>query len=364
MSDNSHYIYASVTYDDDYSEKKYSYKTDNENIKIGDKVLVDRNGNEAYGTVTDVNIYDADSVPYPVEKTKEIIKIIDDDYDDDDYDYDEYRKIEEYQDLIINNMFGKISIKRLMKLNSPKNGEDEWELFYYPRFNTFFYKLDNDTYKLAEYKMDLITDEMFRIIERESIKVKQKRFALTTDNDSYIRAVTFCQENMLPYHDDTDVLEFNEEKKIVYKDKVKPVYHEPKDFDSIKEIKEYLKNEYVPAYWKIPNPCYYIENGKIIHYAGWIEYDMRVFKIIDFLEKNGYVDRKYYNRENYPEFFDENWQSYDYENLDFGRSSYMLLRIFNIERICEGTVNSMASSGTLLKLVERVEYLKENKLDE
>ncbi len=42
----------------------------------------------------------------------------------------------------------------------------------------------------------------------------------------------------------------------------------------------------------------------------------------------------------------------------------MLFKIFNIERICEGTVNSMAASGILLKLIERVEYLKRNKLDE
>ena len=357
MSDNSHYIYVSVTYDDDYSEKKYSYKTDNENIKVGDKVLVDRNGNEAYGTIVEVNVYDAESIPYPMEKTKEIIKIID-------YDYDEHKKIEEYQDLIINNMFGRISIKRLMKLNSPKNGEDGWELFYYPRFNTFFYKLDKNTYKLAEYKENLITDEMFSIIEKESIKVKQKSFKRSTKSDSYIRAVTFCQENMIPYHDDTDFLEFRKEKEMFYKDDIESVSAEPKNFNSIEDIKQYLKNEYVSAYWKTPDPSYFIDNGKIIHYAGWIEYDMRVFNIIDFLEKNGYVDRKYYDRKNYPQFFDENWYSYDYENLDFGRASYMLLRIFNIERICEGTVNSMAASGTLLKLVERVEYLKENKLNE
>ena len=33
------YKYVSVTYDDDYSERKYSYKTTLENIKVGDTVL-------------------------------------------------------------------------------------------------------------------------------------------------------------------------------------------------------------------------------------------------------------------------------------------------------------------------------------
>ena len=61
-------------------------------------------------------------------------------------------KLKEYQDLILNNMFGKISIKRLMLLNNPKNNQDKQELFYYPKFNTFFYKLDHHKYKLAEYQ--------------------------------------------------------------------------------------------------------------------------------------------------------------------------------------------------------------------
>lgn len=44
---------------------------------VGDTVLVDRNGNEAYGTVEDIEIYTDKTAPYPVEKTKDIIKVID-----------------------------------------------------------------------------------------------------------------------------------------------------------------------------------------------------------------------------------------------------------------------------------------------
>ena len=357
--DEKYYTYVKVVYDDDYGENEYSYKTDIEDIKEGDQVLVDRNGNEAYGTVTDVGRYPESNLPYPLEKTKDIIEIVghDDDYDSYEY-YTDSEKATDYEHLLLTNMFGRISIKRLMRLISPKNGEEENTLYYYPRFNTFFYKNDKGSYSLAEYDSDIISEQMFRIMERESIEVPQKRYAMTNDSDTYLRAVKYCQENNLRYHDDTDVLEFCDEKDILYPDK--PVYEEPKEFNSIEEIKDYLKNEYKEAYWKTPDPEYHIEGRSIVHYMGWLQYDMRVFKIWDFMVKNKYVDEQYYNREKYPEFFDEDFNKYDFDNLDIKRVSFLFLRTFNIERICEGAINSLVTSGIMLKLVERAEELKED----
>lgn len=352
------YKYVQVSYDDDYAGRTYSYKTTLENINIGDTVLVDRNGNEAYGTVESIDEYTEKTAPYPVDKTKDIIKIVEEFGDDDDYDdyFDEDDMIKDYENILLNNMFGRISIKRLMKLNSPKNGQDEYTLFYYPKFNTFFYKKAEDKYEMAEYNTKVISDQMFRIMEKESIEVPQKRYAMTTDGEAYTRAVKYCQENNLKYHDDTDVLDFSDEKDELYQDR--PAYEEPKDFNSIEEIKEYLKNDYKEAYWKTSDPSYYIENNQIIHYMGWLQYDMRVFKIWDFMVKNNYVDEQYYNREKYPEFFDEDFHKYDFENLDIKRVSYLFLRTFNIERICEGAINSLVTSGIMLKLIERAEELK------
>ena len=96
----------------------------------------------------------------------------------------------------------------------------------------------------------------------------------------------------------------------------------------------------------MPYPSYYIDCGKIIHYMGWLQYDMRVFKIFDFRMKH-------------PEYFEEDYRKYNYENLDYGRVSYLILRTFNTERINEGTVNDMVISGRLLKLIERLEKIKE-----
>lgn len=355
LSDNTLYKYVSVSYDDDYAGRTYSYKTTIDNISIGDTVLVDRNGNEAYGTIEDINYYTEKDAPYPVEKTKDIIEIVDEfEYDDEDYDYED-RLIDDYKNMLLNNIFGRISIKRLMKLNSPQNGEDEYKLLYYPKFNTFFYKVSEDDYKMAEYYTKVMDNQMFRIIEKESIEVPQKRYAMTSDSDAYVRAVNFCRDNMISFHDDTDILEYCDEKKELYKNSTK--LEEPKDFETIDEIKEYLKN-YKEAEYRFPNPPYYIENNEIIHYMGGLVYDWRIFKIPKFLKDNNYIDEKYYNLDNYPHFFNENRREYDFENLDIGRVSYLLLRVFNVERISEGAIDDMASSGIMLKLVERAETLK------
>ena len=354
-------IYVSVVYDDDYSKKEYAYKTTYEDIKEGDTVLVDRNGNEAYGIVKKVGVYYENELPYPLDKTKDVIKIIDsddefDDEDDDYYDpYDDYRKLNDYEHLLLNNMFGRISIKRLMRLNSPKNGEEEKQLFYYPKFNTFFYKNAENEYSMAEYDNNLITYDMFRIIEKESVEVLQKRYAMTSDKESYVRAVEFCQKNLFPFHDDTDILEFREEKEKLYRDK--PKAKEPEDFESIEEIKKYLKDEYKEAYWKTPDPSYYIEGKRIIHYMGWLQYDMRVFKIFDFLIKNKYVDEKYYNLENKKKYRKEHWAN-NIETLDLEKVSYILLDTLHSERVNEGLINAMIKTGSLQKLIERAEQLK------
>lgn len=356
FEDEPLYKYVEVEYENFLYGKTYYYKTIIKDIKVGDMVLVDCSGNEISGTVKSIAFYTKENAPYPVNLTKNIIKVLDDQDDIfyDDYD-DDFYKVHDYHNLLLNNMFGRISIKRLMRLNSPKDGQEEYTLFYYPKFNIFFYKKENGEYYLAEYKSKLITDEMFHIIEDDSIEVEQIRYAMTTDSDSYVRAIKFCQENFIQFHDDTDVLKFNDEKETLslYKSYVEPV-----KFNSIEEIKKYLVNEYKAAHFENHNPPYFIENGKIIHYTSWLQYDMRVFKIWNYMVENGYVDEKYYNRENYPEFFDEDWKKYDLNNLDIGRVSYLFLRIFNIERINEGTVDYMVLSGVMLKLIERAEVLK------
>lgn len=134
---------------------------------------------------------------------------------------------------------------------------------------------------------------------------------------------------------------------------------EKRGFDSIDEIIDYLKNKYKKAEYITPDPSYTIgKDGKKIYYMGSLYYDTRVFDIPKYLVKNGYIEDKYYNREKYPEFFDEDWQVYDFDNLDLGRLSYLILRTFNMERINEGCIDDMIESGYMLKFIERIKELK------
>ena len=70
------YKYVSVIYDDDEYEREYSYKTNIKDIKIGDKVLVDRRGEEVFGEVVGIHKYTKDTAPFPIKKTKDNISVV------------------------------------------------------------------------------------------------------------------------------------------------------------------------------------------------------------------------------------------------------------------------------------------------
>lgn len=172
------------------------------------------------------------------------------------------------------------------------------------------------------------------------------------DNYDYDINVLLCA-----YSDD-EYIKAVEQQEMMNKEYEK---EEVRGFDSIDEIINYLKNEYKKAQYSVPDPSYTIgENGEKIHYIGGLDYDWRVFDIPKYLVDNDYVKEKYYNREDYSEFFDEDWEEYDFDNLDIGRVSYMILRIFNIERISEGSIDYMIEKGIMLKLIERAKKLKDN----
>ena len=75
------YTYLSVVYCNDITRDidnhSFYYKTDIEGIKAGDYVLVDSNGKEIKGKVVKVEYRLKDNLPYPLEKTKDIISVFD-----------------------------------------------------------------------------------------------------------------------------------------------------------------------------------------------------------------------------------------------------------------------------------------------
>lgn len=71
---NKSYIYCGVMFGG--SDGTYHYRTDDVSIKIGDKVIVPVGGNGeiSVATVVSVGKYLKSAVPYPIERTKKIIK--------------------------------------------------------------------------------------------------------------------------------------------------------------------------------------------------------------------------------------------------------------------------------------------------
>jgi len=339
-----------IEYLDKPNTKTYCYKAVDD-YEIGDIVEVERSNQLVFGKILDIKYYSKEE-PYLFDKLKKIIRKVD---SVELRSEEEWKDIElkEYHDLLLNSMFGKLQIKRFMNiLKYPIKGAN---LYFYPKFNTFFYKDENEKiYIHAEYETEVITQEMYRIIEKESIKV-DKFNEIDNDNKLYTFVRKFCIDTDIDYYDDTDILEFNEEKEKFNTNKKK--YEEPKDYESIDEIIKDLE-EYKKVIYVTPDPAYYIENDRIIHNIGFIDYqNPRIFNIPEFLLKNNYIDNKYYNIKDYPELFDDDIKNYNYEILLRKRLSYVILRSFNIERINEGTIDSMCRNGYMLRAVKRLRKL-------
>lgn len=72
------YRYVSVHYEDDgKGAKTYYYIDDGLDVKLGNIVVVDRVGEQVKGKAVKIYEYDIFNAPYPVEKTKKILKIFD-----------------------------------------------------------------------------------------------------------------------------------------------------------------------------------------------------------------------------------------------------------------------------------------------
>lgn len=66
------YTYVSVCFRP--GSQSYSYRTNDSSIKVGDMVVVPAGNEEKVGSVTAVMKYKKSTAPYPVEKTKLVIR--------------------------------------------------------------------------------------------------------------------------------------------------------------------------------------------------------------------------------------------------------------------------------------------------
>ena len=76
MNFNKKYTYVEVRYIDVYCSSRYSYISEDKNIKVGDIVYVDRAGNKCLAVVESKNEYYFEQAPYPVLQTKRVIKVV------------------------------------------------------------------------------------------------------------------------------------------------------------------------------------------------------------------------------------------------------------------------------------------------
>ena len=186
------YIYVSVKYvDEGEFSKSYYYISDNPDIEIGDVVLVGRLNSNVNAIVKKVEKYNATNVPYPVEKTKYVIKILG---KESDYYYDEDEtedRADTLTTMFLNVLVNKLSIKRLLKLmcvitENSKNSNQclmtfkdvykyDKKLFYVPRLNLFYYEYKDNKYRLAENNCynEFLDGNVFDIMKNEAIEVPQ-----------------------------------------------------------------------------------------------------------------------------------------------------------------------------------------------
>lgn len=66
------YTFVSVAFE--LYGKSYAYRTDDRTIKVNDTVIVPVSGEEKAAVVTDIRKYKKNEVPFPLDKTKFVIK--------------------------------------------------------------------------------------------------------------------------------------------------------------------------------------------------------------------------------------------------------------------------------------------------
>ena len=124
-----YYYYVSVIYDNVYSKKSYYYISNDENIKIGDKVLVNCSGDKITGKVIKVERFTKEQAPFPVYKTKKVLKILNEEKTNDNkYNSPDIARL----DIKIKNDVSKI----IESNNIDKDNDDKEILDSYSNFKT------------------------------------------------------------------------------------------------------------------------------------------------------------------------------------------------------------------------------------
>ena len=166
QDNDKRYYFLFVKYDDcDGYCKDYNYISNDLEIKVGDRILVDRMGNLAVATVENVGFYNELNAPYPVDMTKSIIKKVDDDFELDDLDfYDENNEYdEEFEDedtlnINIEDTYFKFGVSNYLQ---GKDNDDNWTKIKLIIKNRYF-----NYYKNSELMTSAELERLLSMLER------------------------------------------------------------------------------------------------------------------------------------------------------------------------------------------------------
>lgn len=210
--DNYKYMFLFVRYLDIDTVKQFCYISDDESIRVGDYVLVDRAGEPSIAIVEQIEFHTKEDSPFTFEKTKEIIRRVDkkefknNDDDIEESDEQSYVTTSEFNELkknfeslkdILHNVNQKLSIKELMK--QLVRDDIYSTIFYNKQYNMFIQKT-SDIYFIPKYSSSLFTKKELKDLCKESIEIP-----IIRNNDLsivYKSAIEICEKENIDYQND------------------------------------------------------------------------------------------------------------------------------------------------------------------
>ena len=175
------YYFLTVKYEDYSGYKEYNYISEDSTVIVGDRVLVDRAGNLAIAEVLETGYYDKFNSPFPVERTKKIIKKVDKDFYIED--------IETYNDwehfLDIEDSFGVKNIKMniddtyfefgITKYVQGQDDDEKWTNIKI-KVNNAYFKYFNKGELMTSVEVDKLLKELEKLLDGKLKKHKEINF--------------------------------------------------------------------------------------------------------------------------------------------------------------------------------------------
>lgn len=178
-------IYCSVSFED--PSKTYYYQTDDDTIQIGDRVIVTvwPEDNEVMAYVQNVQYFDKKEVPFPLHKTKHIIRKASDDNN----------LFLSFQKLMLYNKRSPIESTIIIALLSPERLMIIGQEFGYDPFFSFGEGLSECFYTFGKDDMN----HLLSTLSSDKKKIKAKFLEMFGGKNGCQELAKFCTENRIEY---------------------------------------------------------------------------------------------------------------------------------------------------------------------